>query len=85
MEGLHQWFALGPLFHFMIYELNADTKEMKPWLMLFANDIVLIDEGYGWMLSSNCVEKKLEDEVLKISKTKIEYMNVVSMELMDPN
>jgi len=46
--GLHQTSALSPfLFTIIIDELTREIQNKVPWCMLFANDIVLIDETRG--------------------------------------
>ena len=74
--GSHLGSALSPyLFALIIDELIAHNQEEVPWCMLFADDIVLVDE------SRDCVNAKLErwrkaleSKGLKISRTKTEYM-----------
>jgi glucose/arabinose dehydrogenase len=74
--GVHQGSALSPyLFNMVMDVLTAGVREQAPWTMLFADDIVLVDE------SKEGVEEKLEnwrqvveDGGLRISRTKTEYM-----------
>ena len=44
--GLHQGSALSPyLFALVMYEVTRDTQGDIPWCMLFADDVVLVDES----------------------------------------
>ncbi|KAK9157750.1 hypothetical protein Scep_004324 [Stephania cephalantha] len=75
--GLHQGSALSPyLFTLVIDELTRHIQEDIPWCMLFADDIVLVDE------TKDGVNKKLElwrntleSKGFKLSRTKTEYMH----------
>ena len=75
--GLHQGSALSPyLFTLVIDELTKHIQDEVPWCMLFADDIVLVDE------TKSGVERKLElwrdaleTKGFKISRTKTEYMH----------
>jgi hypothetical protein len=53
--GLHQGSALSPyLFSLVIDEVTRDIQGGIPWCMLFADDVVLVDE------SRTRVDQKLE-------------------------
>jgi hypothetical protein len=53
--GLHQGSALGPyLFALVMDEVTRDIQGGIPWCMLFADDVVLVDE------SRTRVDQKLE-------------------------
>jgi hypothetical protein len=53
--GLHQWSALSPyLFALVMDEVTRDIQGDIPWCMLFADDVVLVDE------SRTGVDQKLE-------------------------
>jgi Reverse transcriptase (RNA-dependent DNA polymerase) len=44
--GLHQGSALSPyIFTLVMDEITKDIQEDIPWCMLFADDVVLIDEN----------------------------------------
>jgi hypothetical protein len=53
--GLHQRSALSPyLFHLVMNDVTTDIQRDIPWCMLFADDVVLVDD------SRTRVNKKLE-------------------------
>ena len=74
--GLHQGSALSPyLFALVMDELTRHLQEDVPWCMLFADDIVLIDEtseGLGQKLDR--WREALESKGFRISRSKTEYL-----------
>jgi hypothetical protein len=74
--GLHQGSALSPyLFALVIDEVTRDIQGDIPWCMLFADDIVLVDEsreGVNRKLELWC--QTLESKGFIISRTKTKYM-----------
>ncbi|GKB83271.1 ataxia telangiectasia mutated family protein [Tanacetum coccineum] len=74
--GLHQGSAISPyLFTLILDELSWGIQESIPWCMIFANDIVLIAESAEGL--NNIIEKwreALEDNGLRVSREKIEYL-----------
>ena len=74
--GLHQGSALSPyLFALVMDEVTRDIQGEIPWCMLFADDVVLVDQ------SSVVVNRKLElwrrtleSKGFRLSRTKTEYM-----------
>src|SRR5436190_16466633 len=54
--GLHQGLALSPyLFTLIMDELTRELQNEVPWCMLFADDIVLVDE------TKECLGRKLDN------------------------
>ncbi|XP_070029782.1 secreted RxLR effector protein 78-like [Nicotiana sylvestris] len=74
--GLHQGFALSPfLFSMVMDTLTHQIQGEVPWCMLFADDIVLIDESQASVNKRLEVWRQaLESKGFKLSRTKIEYM-----------
>ena len=74
--GLHQGSALSPyLFALIMDELTREIQDNVPWCMLFADDIVLIDETKtGLNAKLERWREALETRGFKISRTKTEYM-----------
>ena len=74
--GLHQGSALSPyLFALIMDELTREIQDDVPWCMLFADDIVLIDETKaGLNTKLERWREALETRGFRISRTKTEYM-----------
>jgi len=74
--GLHQGSALSPyLFALIMDDLTGHIQDEVPWCMLFADDIVLIDETKRGINSKlERWREALETKGFKISRTKTEYM-----------
>ncbi|GKF47330.1 retrovirus-related pol polyprotein LINE-1 [Tanacetum coccineum] len=74
--GLHQGSAISPyLFTLILDELSRGIQESIPWCMIFADDIVLIAESTEGL--NNIIEKwrkALEDNGLRVSREKTEYL-----------
>jgi len=75
--GLHQGFALSPfLFVLVMDELTKDIQGGIPWCMLFADDIVLVDESrQGVNATLELWRETLETGGLRISRSKTEYLH----------
>ena len=75
--GLHQGSTLSPyLFALIMDELTAHIQEEVPWCILFADDIVLVDESRaGVNAKLKRWREALESKGFKISRTKAEYMD----------
>ena len=75
--GLHQGSALSPfLFTLVIDELTKGIQDELPWCMLFADDIVLIDETRKKV--NNKFERWrqiLKSRGFRINRSKIEYLH----------
>ena len=78
--GLHQGSALSPyLFALVMDELTMHIQDNIPWCMLFADDIVLIDETKSGVNAKLDIWREvLESKGFKISKPKIEYITYFS-------
>ena len=74
--GLHQGSTLSPyLFVLVMDELTRHIQEEVPWCMLFADDVVLIDETReGVNAKLELWRGVLESKGFRISWTKTEYM-----------
>ncbi|KAM1895076.1 hypothetical protein ACFX13_043897 [Malus domestica] len=74
--GLHQGSSLSPyLFALVMDELTGHIQDDIPWCILFADDIVLIDETQeGVNAKLNLWREVLESKGLRLSRSKTEYM-----------
>uniref|UniRef100_A0A8I6YFU2 Reverse transcriptase domain-containing protein n=1 Tax=Hordeum vulgare subsp. vulgare TaxID=112509 RepID=A0A8I6YFU2_HORVV len=74
--GLHQGSALSPyLFDLVMDEVTRDIQGDIPWCILFADDVVLVDDsrtGVNRML--DLWRRTLESKGFRLSRTKTEYM-----------
>ena len=75
--GLHQASALSPyLFALVMDEITKNKQDDIPWCMMFADDIVLIDETLeGVDKKLELWRKTLECKGFKISRMKTEYLH----------
>ena len=73
---LHQGSALRPyLFALVMDEVTGDIQGDIPWCMLFADDVVLVDESRaGVNRKLELWRHKLESKGFRLSRTKTEYM-----------
>ncbi|XP_066367886.1 uncharacterized protein [Miscanthus floridulus] len=74
--GLHQGSALSPyLFALVMDEVTRDIQGDIPWCMLFADDVVLVDESRtGVNQKLELWRETLESKGFRLSRTKTEYM-----------
>jgi Reverse transcriptase (RNA-dependent DNA polymerase) len=74
--GLHQGSALSPyIFTLVMDEITKDIQGDIPWCMLFAYDVVLIDESrIGLNQKLELWRQTLESKGFRLSRTKTEYM-----------
>ncbi|KAL6561231.1 hypothetical protein OROMI_016832 [Orobanche minor] len=74
--GVHQGSALSPfLFAIVMDELTRGIQNDVPWCMMFADDIVLIDETkVGVQQKLELWRDTLEARGFKLSRSKTEYM-----------
>ncbi|CAO2043645.1 unnamed protein product [Urochloa humidicola] len=74
--GLHQGSALSPyLLALVMDEVTRDIQGDIPWCMLFADDVVLVDESKaGVNRKLELWRQTLESKGFRLSRTKTEYM-----------
>ena len=74
--GLHQGSALSPyLFALVMDEVTKDIQGGIPWCMIFADDVVLVDESRsGVNQKLELWRETLESKGFRPNKTKTEYM-----------
>ena len=74
--GLHQGSALSPyLYALVMYEVTRDIQGDIPWCMLFADDVVLVDNSRaGVNRKLELWRQTLESKGFRLSRTEIEYM-----------
>ncbi|WMV29994.1 hypothetical protein MTR67_023379 [Solanum verrucosum] len=83
--GLHQGSVLSPfLFALVMDELTRSIQERVPWCMLFADDIVLIDETRDRVNARLEVWRQtLESKGFRLSRTKTEYLGCKFSDALD--
>ncbi|KAH0664891.1 hypothetical protein KY285_026097 [Solanum tuberosum] len=83
--GLHQGSVLSPfLFALVMDELTRSIQERVPWCMLFADDIVLIDETRDRVDARLEVWRQtLESKGFRLSRTKTEYVGCKFSDALD--
>ncbi|XP_015158910.1 uncharacterized protein [Solanum tuberosum] len=83
--GLHQGSVLSPfLFALVMDELTRSIQETVPWCMLFADDIVLIDETRDRVNARLEVWRQtLESKGFRLSRTKTEYLGCKFSDALD--
>jgi hypothetical protein len=74
--GLHQGSALNPyLFALVMDEVIRDIQGGIPWCMLFADDVVLVDESRtGVDQKLKLWRRTLEAKCFRLSRSKMEYI-----------
>uniref|UniRef100_A0A8I6Z2Z9 Reverse transcriptase domain-containing protein n=1 Tax=Hordeum vulgare subsp. vulgare TaxID=112509 RepID=A0A8I6Z2Z9_HORVV len=74
--GLHQGSALSPyLFDLVMDEVTRDIQGDIPWCMLFADDVVLVDDSRtGVNRKLELWRQTLESKGFRLSRTKTKYM-----------
>ena len=74
--GLHQRSALSPfLFAIVMDELTRAIQDEISWCMLFADDIVLVDETRGGInIKLELWRQTLGSRGFRLSRVKTEYM-----------
>ncbi|XP_070014932.1 secreted RxLR effector protein 78-like [Nicotiana sylvestris] len=77
--GLHQGSARSPfLFALVMDVLTNHIQGKEPWCMLFADDIVLIDESRtGVNVRLEVWRQTLESKGFKLSRTKTKYLECI--------
>jgi Reverse transcriptase (RNA-dependent DNA polymerase) len=73
---LHQGSALSPYIYTLVMDENTnDIQRYIPWCILFADDVVLIDESkIGVDQKLELLRQILESKGFRLSRTKTEYM-----------
>jgi hypothetical protein len=74
--GLHQGSALSPyLFALVMGEVTSDIQGGIPWSMLFADDVILVDESRTEVDQKlELWRRTLEAKCFRLSRSKTEYM-----------
>jgi Reverse transcriptase (RNA-dependent DNA polymerase) len=74
--GLHQGSAMSPyILTLVMDEITKDIQEDIPWCMLFAVDVMMIDESrIGVNQKLELWRQTLESKGFRLSMTKTEYM-----------
>jgi hypothetical protein len=74
--GLHQGLALSPyLFSLVMDEVTRDIQGGIPWCILFADDVILVDESRtGVDEKLELWRRTLEVKGFRLSRSKTEYM-----------
>ncbi|KAM0844118.1 hypothetical protein ACQ4PT_057266 [Festuca glaucescens] len=74
--GLHQGSALSPyMFSLVLDEVTKDIQVDIPWCMLFADDVVLVDETRADVNRKlELWRQTLESKGFRLSRTKTKYM-----------
>jgi hypothetical protein len=74
--GLHQGLTLSPyLFALVMDDITRDIQDGIPWRMLFADDVVFVDESRTWVDQKlELYKRTLEAKCFRISRSKMEYM-----------
>ena len=74
--GLHQGSALSPyLFTLVMDEVTQDIQGDIPWCMMFADDVVLVDDSQAKVNRKlKMWRQTLESKDFRLSRTNIEYM-----------
>ncbi|XP_070047327.1 uncharacterized protein [Nicotiana tomentosiformis] len=74
--GLHQGSALSTfLFALALDVMTRHIQKMMPWCMLFADDIVMINEMRGGVNARlEVLRQALESKGFKLSRSKTEYL-----------